>query len=134
MLLSAKHFPGHGDTDLDSHTDLPNLAADLDRIHSVEMKPLQAAIAHGVDSVMTAHITAPPIDSAHRALDGFAQSAPQGLVARKNWDFKGLIVTDAMNMAGMTQQFAGAEGAIRALEAGADVILAPPDPDAGDLL
>jgi len=128
VLLSAKHFPGHGDTDLDSHTDLPNLAADLDRIHSVEMKPFEAAIAHGVDSVMTAHITAPSIDSAH-VPSTVSPKVLKGLL-REELGFKGLIVTDAMNMAGMTQQFAGAEGAIRALEAGADVLLAPPDPDA----
>ncbi len=127
VLLSAKHFPGHGDTDLDSHTDLPNLTADLDRIRSVEMKPFQAAIAHGVDSVMTAHIAAPAIDPAN-VPSTVSPRVLKGLL-REELGFRGLIVTDAMNMAGMTKQFAGGEGAVRALEAGADVLLAPPDPD-----
>lgn len=127
VLLTAKHFPGHGDTDLDSHTDLPNLTADLDRIHAVEMKPFEAAIAHGVDSVMTAHITAPAIDPAS-VPSTVSPRVLKGLL-REELGFRGLIVTDAMNMAGMTKQFAGGEGAVRALEAGADVLLAPPDPD-----
>ncbi len=127
VLLSAKHFPGHGDTDLDSHTDLPNLAADRDRISAVEMKPFEAAIAHGVDSVMTAHITAPALDP-DNVPSTVSRRVLSGLL-REELGFKGLIVTDAMNMAGMTKQFGGGEGAVRALEAGADVLLAPPDPE-----
>ena len=127
VLLSAKHFPGHGDTDLDSHTDLPNLAADRDRISAVEMKPFEAAIAHGVDSVMTAHITAPALDP-DNVPSTVSRRVLSGLL-REELGFKGLIVTDAMNMAGMTRQFGGGEGAVRALEAGADVLLAPPDPE-----
>ena len=127
VLLSAKHFPGHGDTDLDSHTDLPNLAADADRIRAVEMKPFQAAISMGIDSVMTAHITAPALDPdnvpstvSHRVLTG---------LLREELGFKGLIVTDALNMAGITKPFGGGEAAVRAIAAGADVLLAPPDPE-----
>jgi beta-N-acetylhexosaminidase len=128
VLLSAKHFPGHGDTDLDSHTDLPSLAADRDRIDAVEMKPFRAAVAHGVDSIMTAHITAPSLDSANVPAT-VSRKVLQGLL-REELGFKGLIVTDAMNMAGITRQFGGGEAAVRAMEAGADVLLAPPNPEA----
>jgi len=127
ILLSAKHFPGHGDTDLDSHTDLPTLAADGNRIRAVEMKPFMAAIAHRVDSVMTAHITAPAIDPAN-VPSTVSPKILQGLL-REELGFKGLIVTDAMNMAGITQEFGNGEAAVRAIEAGADVLLAPPDPE-----
>ena len=127
-LLSAKHFPGHGDTDLDSHTDLPSLAADRDRIDTVEMKPFKAAIAHGVDSVMSAHITAPALDQAN-VPSTVSRKVLTGLL-REELGFRGLIVTDAMNMAGITKQFGGGEASVRAIEAGADVLLAPPNPEA----
>ena len=127
VLLSAKHFPGHGDTDLDSHTDLPNLAADGDRIRAVEMKPFEAAIAHRVDSVMSAHITAPALDPANMP-STVSRKVLNGLL-REELGFKGLIVTDALNMAGITKPFGGGEAAVRAIEAGADVLLAPPDPE-----
>ncbi|HEV2201678.1 MAG TPA: glycoside hydrolase family 3 N-terminal domain-containing protein [Bryobacteraceae bacterium] len=127
VLLSAKHFPGHGDTDLDSHTDLPSLTADRDRIETVEMKPFEAAIAHGVDSVMTAHIMAPALDSTNVPAT-VSRRVLTGLL-REELGFKGLIVTDAMNMAGITKQFVGGEASVRAIEAGADVLLAPPNPE-----
>jgi beta-N-acetylhexosaminidase len=127
VLLSAKHFPGHGDTDLDSHTDLPLLTADADRIRAVEMKPFQTAIALGVDSVMTAHITAPALDP-DNVPSTVSRRVLTGLL-REELGFKGLIVTDALNMAGITQPYPGGQAAVRAIEAGADVLLAPPNPD-----
>ena len=127
VLLSAKHFPGHGDTDTDSHTDLPTLTADEERIRTVEMKPFQAAIAHGVDSVMTAHIMVPALDSA-MVPSTVSRKVLTGLL-REELGFKGLIVTDALTMAGIRKVYGDGEAAVRALEAGADVLLAPPDPE-----
>ena len=128
VLLSAKHFPGHGDTDLDSHTDLPNLAADADRIRAVEMKPFEAAIAQGVDSIMSAHITAPALDP-DSVPSTVSRRVLTGLL-REELGFQGIVVTDALNMAGITQALsAGGEAAVRAVQAGADVLLAPPNPD-----
>ena len=127
ILLSAKHFPGHGDTDLDSHTDLPLLTADADRIRAVELKPFQTAIAMGVDSVMTAHITAPALDP-ESVPSTVSRRVLTGLL-REELGYKGLIVTDALNMAGITQPYPGGEAAVRAIQAGADVLLAPPNPE-----
>jgi len=127
VLLSAKHFPGHGDTDTDSHTDLPTLTADADRIRTVEMKPFQAAIAHGVDSVMTAHIMAPALDPA-KVPSTVSRKVLVGLL-REELGFKGIVVTDALTMAGVRKVYGDAEAAVRSLEAGADVLLAPPNPE-----
>ncbi|MEQ1948183.1 MAG: glycoside hydrolase family 3 N-terminal domain-containing protein [Bryobacteraceae bacterium] len=128
VLVSAKHFPGHGDTDVDSHLDLAHLSASRDRMDEVELVPFKAAIAHGVDSIMTAHMTVPamepediPATVSKRVLTG---------VLREELGFKGLIVTDSMEMKGLTKQFKNGEAAVRAVEAGADVLLMPPDPDA----
>ncbi|MEQ1885868.1 MAG: glycoside hydrolase family 3 N-terminal domain-containing protein [Bryobacteraceae bacterium] len=128
VLVSAKHFPGHGDTDVDSHLDLAHLSASRDRMDEVELVPFKAAIAHGVDSIMTAHMTVPamepediPATVSKKVLTG---------VLREELAFKGLIVTDSMEMKGLTKQFSNGEAAVRAVEAGADVLLMPPDPDA----
>jgi beta-N-acetylhexosaminidase len=127
VLVSAKHFPGHGDTSIDSHLDLARLAAARDRMDAVELKPFQAAIAHGVDSIMTAHMTVPAIEPdeipatvSRRVLTG---------LLREELGFSGLIVTDAMDMAGLAKQFSPGEAAVRSLQAGADVLLMPPNPE-----
>ena len=128
ILVTAKHFPGHGDTNINSHVGLPNLHASRERMNEVELKPFRAAIQQGVDSIMTAHMTVPSMDSedvpatvSHKVLTG---------LLRNELNFKNLIVTDAMNMQGLTQNFDVQEAAIRSLEAGVDVLLMPPDPDA----
>jgi len=126
VLVTAKHFPGHGDTTIDSHLDLARLEASRDRISEVELKPFQAAIAHKVDSIMTAHMTVPAIDPSDipatvsvRVLTG---------LLREDLGFQGLVITDAMEMAGLAKQFNTGEASVRAIEAGADVLLMPPDP------
>jgi beta-N-acetylhexosaminidase len=127
VILSAKHFPGHGDTSVDSHFGLPRLEATRERMDMVELKPFVAALASGIDSVMTAHITVPSIDP-----DGLpATASPKVLtnLLRKELGFNGIIVTDAMNMQGFAEQFNSSEGSVRAIEAGADVLLMPPDPE-----
>ncbi len=127
VILSVKHFPGHGDTNIDSHFGLPLLNASRERIDAVELKPFEAAMAHGADSVMSAHIAVPAIDS-----DGIpATASPKILTGllRDELGFRGIIVTDAMDMQGFAAQFNLREGPVRAIEAGADVLLMPPNPE-----
>jgi beta-N-acetylhexosaminidase len=127
VLTTAKHFPGHGDTAVDSHLNLPTLNAGRERLERLELLPFRAAIEAGVDSIMTAHIAV----SALAPPDVPATLSPAILpdLLRNEMGFKGLVVTDALDMGGIAQGFGGAEAAVRALEAGADVLLMPLDPD-----
>jgi len=127
VLVTAKHFPGHGDTDVDSHLGLPRLEVSRERIDAMELKPFQAAIARGVDSIMTAHMVVPALEPSGMP----ATVSPKVLTAllRDELKFKGLIVTDAMDMQGLAMLFDSGEGSVRSIVAGADVLLMPPDPD-----
>ena len=127
VLVTAKHFPGHGDTDVDSHLGLPRLEVSRERLYAMELKPFEAAIAHGVDSIMTAHMAVPalepsgmPATVSHNVLTG---------LLRDELKFKGLIVTDAMTMQGLAMLFDSGEGSVRSIVAGVDVLLMPPDPE-----
>jgi beta-N-acetylhexosaminidase len=123
VLVTAKHFPGHGDTVEDSHLALAKLDADHERIQSVELAPFRAAIAAGVDSIMTAHLAVPALEP-----DNIPASVSSKILTgllRGEMQYKGLIVTDAMDMQGLTQLFDNAEAAVRAIEAGSDVLLMP---------
>ncbi len=123
-LTTAKHFPGHGDTAMDSHLSLPTIPHDLERLQQVELPPFQAAIASGVDTVMTAHLMISALDT-----DRPATLSPNILtdLLREQLHFDGLIVTDALMMAGVTTFADPAEVAVLAIEAGADILLMPPD-------
>ncbi len=127
VLVTAKHFPGHGDTDVDSHLGLPRLDISRERLDAMELKPFETAIAHGVDSIMTAHISVPALEPSGVP----ATVSPKVLTAllRDELKFKGLIVTDSMAMQGLTMLFDSGEGSVRSIIAGADVLLMPPDPD-----
>ncbi len=127
-MVTAKHFPGHGDTATDSHLALAVLNADKARLEAVELVPFRAAIAAGVDSIMTAHIAVPALDEpgtpatlSHAVLTG---------LLREELGFHGLIVTDALIMNGVSKQWAPGQAAAMAIEAGADILLMPPDPEA----
>ncbi|MEB3311297.1 MAG: glycoside hydrolase family 3 N-terminal domain-containing protein [Snowella sp.] len=126
VLTTAKHFPGHGDTATDSHLHLPIIPHSLDRLEQVELPPFQAAIAAGVDSVMTAHIRVSAWDEANPATLSPAILTGQ---LREKMGFNGLIVTDALIMGGVVQEATPEEVAVRALIAGADILLMPPDPE-----
>ena len=127
VLVTAKHFPGHGDTDVDSHLGLPRLSIPRSRMDEIELVPFRAAIAAGVDSIMTAHMALPEIDPSGAPATA-SQEVLTGLL-RNELKFPDLIVTDAMNMQGLTSMFSNGEAAVRSLEAGADVLLMPPDPE-----
>jgi beta-N-acetylhexosaminidase len=128
VLTTAKHFPGHGDTSVDSHVNMPTISADRQRLDRVELVPFRAAIDAGVDSIMTAHIAVPALAPA----DVPATLSPAILtdLLRNQLGFKGLVVTDALEMGGIANGFSSGEAAVRALEAGADALLMPANPDA----
>ncbi len=128
VLVTAKHFPGHGDTAEDSHMQLAKLDQSKERIESVELTPFRAAIAHGVDSIMTAHMAVPAFEP-NPIPATVSQNVLTGLL-RDELGFKGLIVTDALEMQGIAALFTQGEAAVRAIEAGADMLLMPTDPEA----
>jgi beta-N-acetylhexosaminidase len=128
VLVTAKHFPGHGDTATDTHLNLATISGDRTRLEQIEWLPFRAAIHSGVDSIMSAHIAVPALDDA--TLPATLSSRILGGILRDEMEFKGIIVTDALEMGGIAHGFAVGDAAVRALEAGADVLLMPPDPEA----
>jgi beta-N-acetylhexosaminidase len=128
VLLSAKHFPGHGDTSQDSHMQLATLDQPKERIESIELVPFRAAIQHGVDSIMTAHLAVPSVEP-EKIPATLSRKVLTGLL-KEELGYKGLVVTDALEMQGVASLFSPGEAAVRAIEAGADVLLMPLDPDA----
>jgi beta-N-acetylhexosaminidase len=128
-LATAKHFPGHGDTTADSHIDLPVVTADRTRLEKLELVPFRAAIAAGVGSVMTGHLNVPALEPDPNTPATLSSRVLTDLL-RKQLGFQGLVVTDAMDMGGITVRYAPGDAAVRAFLAGADALLMPPVPDA----
>ena len=126
-LVTVKHFPGHGDTDADSHAGMPVIRSDKARLDALELAPFKAGIAGGVDAVMTAHISLPLVDPTGAP----ATISPViiGDILKKELGFTGLVTTDAMDMEGLAREYGSAESSVRAIEAGVDVLLMPRDPD-----
>ncbi len=127
LIATAKHFPGHGDTDLDSHTLLPMIAADRERLEKVELYPFVGAIKAGAEAIMTAHLSVPALDPTPNLPATLSHLILTELL-RKQMGFKGLIVTDALDMGGITRSFSTREAAVRAVKAGVDILLLPPEP------
>jgi beta-N-acetylhexosaminidase len=127
VLVTAKHFPGHGDTATDSHMALAKVTADKDRLEALEFTPFRAAIAHGVDSIMTAHLAVPALEP--EEIPATVSSKVLTGILRDELKFHNLIVTDAMDMQGLSKMFPQGEAAVRSIEAGADVLLMPPNPE-----
>ncbi|HWS86081.1 MAG TPA: glycoside hydrolase family 3 N-terminal domain-containing protein [Pyrinomonadaceae bacterium] len=124
-LSTAKHFPGHGDTAVDSHIGLPTIGADRTRLDRLELVPFRAAVAAGVDAVMTAHIALPKITG-----DGLPATLSPKVTTemlRRELRFDGLVVTDSLGMGAITKGFPNGEASVRAIQAGADVALTPPE-------
>jgi len=128
VLATAKHFPGHGDTAVDTHVGLATIAADKDRLEHLELVPFKAAIDAGVDSIMTGHLAVPALAPAE--IPATLSPAILTDLLRKELGFKGLVITDALEMGGIAKGFSSGEACVRALEAGADALLMPADPDA----
>jgi len=127
VLTTAKHFPGHGGTDVDSHLGLPVLSFDRKRLESVELPPFRAAIQAGVSAVMPAHMAVPALDGRTDRPATFSAPMLQD-VLRRELGFEGLIVTDALDMRGARGGLWVGEAAVLAVQAGCDLLLMPPDP------
>lgn len=134
MLTTVKHFPGHGDTDTDSHLSLARVKGSIDRLESVELVPFQSAINAGVDAVMVGHLLVPALEPDPNRPASISAKVITGVLKGK-LGFHGLIVTDALDMAGLTRAFPGSEHdiaaaeAVAAVQAGNDMLIIPGDLD-----
>lgn len=126
LLTVVKHFPGHGDTETDSHLAMPVLRADRARLEDVELRPFRAAIEAGVDGVMTAHLAVPALDPGPARPATLSPPILTGLL-RNRLRFQGLIITDALHMEGVGDREEAGTVAVEAIRAGADILLMPPD-------
>ena len=126
MMATAKHFPGHGDTGTDSHVAVPVITASLERLDSLELVPFRAAIRAGVDAVMTAHVAVPSLAGANAPPATLAAVVLDTLL-RQQLGFRGLVVTDALNMGAIVSRYGAAQAAVLAFQAGADILLMPAD-------
>lgn len=129
VLATAKHFPGHGDTSVDSHLALPVLLFGPDRLEALELVPFRKLVEDGVMSVMVGHLALPRIEPDSTLPASLSPQAVDGLL-RDELAFDGLVVTDALDMAGVTAQFSTEEIAVRSLAAGVDMLLLSEDPRA----
>ena len=131
MLVTAKHFPGHGDTATDSHLGLAEVTGDHARLDAVELPPFRRAIEAGVDAVMVAHVTIPALDAKPNQVATTSSTIVTGLL-QEEMGFKGIVVTDALDMAGLTRLYANDIGraAVETFKAGNDVLIIPADLDA----
>ncbi|HEV8358281.1 MAG TPA: glycoside hydrolase family 3 N-terminal domain-containing protein [Gemmatimonadales bacterium] len=127
MVATAKHFPGHGDTDTDSHISLPIIRADWRRLDSLELVPFRAAIRAGVKVVMSAHIALPGLENGGSVPATLAPEILTG-VLRDSLGFKGMVVTDALDMGALVKNYGSGESTVRAFLAGSDLLLMPTDP------
>lgn len=130
VMACAKHFPGHGDTEADSHLDLPLLSHSRERLDSVELYPFRQLIVGGVDAVMVGHLQVPALDSAQNRPSSLSRPMVQGLL-REKMAFGGLIVTDALNMKGVARFFPPGIAEREAYLAGNDILLFPENPSLG---
>src|SRR6202035_671497 len=128
-LATAKHFPGHGDTSTDSHLDLPLVSSDLAHLDRVELAPFRAAIAAGTSTIMTGHLAVPALEPDPDVPATMSPRITTDLL-RRQMGFEGLVVTDALDMGGVTMRYPPGEVAVRSILAGADVLLVPPVLDA----
>jgi beta-N-acetylhexosaminidase len=125
LLAMGKHFPGHGDTHVDSHMGLPSIDADRQRLATVDLPPYRTAMAAGMDGVLVGHIAVPKVTGD----DVPASISPKltGDILRGEMGFRGLVSTDAFNMRGLTNRYGQGDAAIRAIQSGADILLQPTD-------
>lgn len=130
VLACAKHFPGHGDTNVDSHFDMPQIAHSRRRLDSLELFPFRILAQQGIGSFMVAHLSVPALDARPNRPTTLSRNVITDLL-RKEMGFKGLIVTDAMEMKGVTKYFGPGEADVEALRAGNDMVVLPENVEAG---
>jgi beta-N-acetylhexosaminidase len=131
MLTTAKHFPGHGDTDTDTHLATARINQPLEHVQNIELVPFKAAIEGGVDSIMVGHLVVPALDRDTNRVATISPPIVQELL-KKDLKFKGLVVTDALDMNGLKNLFgngpeAAGRAAVAAVKAGEDMLLIPSD-------
>jgi beta-glucosidase-like glycosyl hydrolase len=124
LLACAKHFPGHGDTDQDSHSVLPVIRADRSRLNRLELPPFREAVKDGVGTVMVGHLLVPALDPLKPVT--FSKKVVTALL-REGMEFNGLIVSDALDMGALANEYSQEDIAVRAVEAGMDILLHPVD-------
>lgn len=128
LLTTAKHFPGHGDTNVDSHLRLPIINADMNRLNKIELLPFKSSIKAGVDAIMTAHIAIPKLEENEEIIPATISYNIMTKLLRNELGFNGLIVTDALIMNSIVDEMDFVQAAVKAIKAGCDIILVPPDP------
>jgi beta-N-acetylhexosaminidase len=126
MLTTAKHFPGHGDVESDSHLGVARVSANRAHLESVELPPFRAAIEGGVDAVMVAHVTVPALEPDPNRVATVSRAVIDG-VLKQQLGFKGLVITDAMDMNAVTRLVPPGRAAVEAVKAGNDMVLIPAD-------
>ena len=122
VMACAKHFPGHGNTNVDSHKDLPLISQSLDELDTLELYPFRKLIDAGVKSVMVAHLEVPALDTTPHVPTTLSKNTVTGLLKQK-MGYKGLVITDALGMQGVTKYFPNGETDLRAFAAGNDILL-----------
>src|SRR2546426_484735 len=128
VLATGKHFPGHGDTGVDSHLELPLVTADRQRLEKMEFVPFKKAIENGVWAIMTAHLAVPALESDPNIPATLSRKVLQ-VVLQQELEFSNLVVTDSLKMAGLANGFWIGDAVVRAVKAGVDVLLDPPNAD-----
>ena len=126
QIATAKHFPGHGDVAVDSHLAMPTLDVTRERLEAIELPPFRAAVEAGVGAMMSAHIWLPQLEP-EKGLPGTLSKPILTDLLRDGLHFKGIVFTDSMSMRGVTSSFENADATLRAVEAGADILVTPPD-------
>ncbi|HEX5564888.1 MAG TPA: beta-N-acetylhexosaminidase [Sporosarcina sp.] len=122
VMTTLKHFPGHGDTSVDSHLDLPVIDHNLDRLHAVELVPFKECMAAGADAVMSAHVYFPALEKEENVPATLSHSVITGLL-REELGFDGVITTDCMEMDAIAKRIGTVEGCVQAVEAGVDFVM-----------
>ena len=125
-LACAKHFPGHGDTDVDSHFDLPLIPHDKKRLHAIELYPFKRLIAANIPAIMVGHLEVPAFEEQKKLPSSLSRKIVTDLL-RKELGFEGLIITDSLHMYGVTKYFNPGEYELYGLLAGNDILLCPFD-------
>jgi len=126
ILACAKHFPGHGDTNVDSHLDLPLIPHDKKRLHAIELYPFKKLIAANIPAIMIGHLEVPAFEEQKKLPSSLSKKIVTDLL-RKELGFTGLIITDGLDMQGVTRYYTDGQAELHALLAGADILLGPID-------
>ena len=126
IIPVAKHFPGHGDTATDTHLGTATIPYKMERLREVELKPFKKAVENDIEMIMTAHITVPGLDPSGKPAT-LSKKILTDLL-RKEWNYNGVVITDAMNMKAISNNYGKNESVVMAIKAGADMVLMPIDP------